>query len=204
MITAGSRRTMIGRSLGGNVASIVSALIAAAVASLVAVLGHWQWRRQQASAAAQRYRAERASALKELWEKLNDHSTATRLARLDAEEFYRNVQDLNVFLIRRSPFLTDAEKELARLYLESIYAFRVRVEKSRDRAAREAMVTTGRLDRVGKLMGAVEAGQDVQRLEDALAAHVRDAMSGREPDLDIGRIRSELSTGPGAGADTGG
>ena len=112
-------------------ATIVPATIAAAVSLLVAFLGHWQWRRQQAAAAADRYHAERADALKELWNKLNDHSTAARIARLDSEQFYRNIQDLNFFLIRRSPFLTESEKDLAHLYLESIYAFRI---KERERA----------------------------------------------------------------------
>ena len=114
-------------------ATIVPATIAAVVSLLVAFLGHWQWRRQQAAAAADRYHAERADALKELWNKLNDHSTAARIARLDSEQFYRNIQDLNFFLIRRSPFLTESEKDLAHLYLESIYAFRIKVDKSRDK-----------------------------------------------------------------------
>lgn len=174
-------------------ASIVSAAVAAVVAALVAALGHWQWRRQQAAAAADRYRAERAAALKELWEKLNDHSTAARLSRLEPAEFYRNLADLNFFLIRRAPFLTDAEKELARRYLESIYEFRVAVENSRNRAAYDALVTSSRLGRVGELMGAVDTGERVQRLEDALATHVRKAMSGETGDVDLVRLEAELA-----------
>jgi len=181
------------------VGSIVSAVIAAAVASLVAVLGHWQWRRQQATAAAERYRAERAGALKELWEKLNDHSTAARLASEGPAEFYRNLADLNFFLIRRAPFLTDPEKDLARLYLESIYAFRVKVEESRNRAAHDALITSMRVGRVGELMGAVGTGERVQRLEDALAAHVRDVMAGKDRDLDLAGLEAELAAEPGEG-----
>ena len=175
----------------------MSAAIAAVVASAVAVLGHWQWRRQQASAAADRYRAERAAALKELWEKLNDHSTAARLASQGPEEFYRNLADLNFFLIRRAPFLTDPEKDLARLYLESIYAFRVKVEKSRNAAAYEALVTSIRLGRVGEMMDALDTGERVQRLEDVLAAHVRDAMAGKDREPDLAGLAAELAVEPG-------
>ncbi|HKS46476.1 MAG TPA: GntR family transcriptional regulator [Amycolatopsis sp.] len=41
-------------------ASIVPAIIAAVVSVLVALLGRWQWRRQRAAAAADRYQTERA------------------------------------------------------------------------------------------------------------------------------------------------
>ncbi|MGH2896981.1 MAG: hypothetical protein ACRDRL_03065 [Sciscionella sp.] len=173
-------------------ASVVSALIAAVVAMCVALLGHWQWRRQQAAAAADRYRAERADALKELWDKLNDHSTAARIARLDSEQFYRNLQDLNFFLIRKSLFLTEPEKDLARLYLESIYAFRIKVEKSRDRAAYEALVTSRPLDEVGDLTGALTSGQMVQEMENRLVSHIKDALEGKSGDIDIARLKSEL------------
>jgi hypothetical protein len=175
-------------------ATIVPATIAAVVSLLVAFLGHWQWRRQQAAAAADRYHAERADALKELWNKLNDHSTAARIARLDSEQFYRNIQDLNFFLIRRSPFLTESEKDLAHLYLESIYAFRIKVDKSRDKAASQALETTEGPRRVGEIMGAVAAGKMVQELEDRLASHIKDALEGkvRNVDVDVVRLRSEL------------
>jgi hypothetical protein len=172
--------------------SVVSAAIAASVSLLVAFLGHWQWRRQQASAAADRYQAQRAEALGELWDKLNDHSTAARLAQLDAAQFYRNVQDLNFFLIRRSPFLTESEKELARLYLESIYAFRVRVEESKDKAAHEALLTSVPLHRVGELMGALASGDVVQDLENRLASHIKDALRGKAGEIDVVRLRLEL------------
>lgn len=172
--------------------SIVSAIIAAVVTALVALLGHWQWRRQQTAALADRYRAERADVLKELWDKLNDHSTGARIARLDSAQFYRNLQEVNFFLIRRAPFLTDAEKDLARLYLESIYAFRIEVEKSRDRAAFEALVTSRTLDDVGSLMGALDAGRAVQDVENRLASHIKSALEGKAEDVDVRRLRAQL------------
>ncbi|MFI5584330.1 hypothetical protein ACIA5G_04795 [Amycolatopsis sp. NPDC051758] len=174
-------------------ASVLSAIIAAAVASLVALLSHWQWRRQRAATAAEHYRAERAEALKELWSVLNEHTTAARIAELGPEEFYRHLQELNFFLIRRSPFLTEQEKDLARLYLEGICAFRIRVERSRNDAARKAMITTGKLGRVGELIGAVEAGQLVQDLEDRFAAHIGAAMRGGTSDPDVTELRSRLT-----------
>lgn len=174
-----------------NVA-VVSSIIAAVVALTVALLGHWQWRRQQAATAAARYRTERADALAELWSKINDHSVAARIAQLDAGRFFQSVQDLNFFLIRRAPFLTESEKDAARLYLESIYAFRVLVEKSRNRAARREMESTGRLGRVGEIAGAVESGKLVQRVEDALAGYIRGALDGTAVELDTTRLRAEF------------
>ncbi|EOD65247.1 hypothetical protein [Amycolatopsis vancoresmycina] len=173
-------------------ASVVSAIVAAVVALLVAALGHWQWRRQRAATAAEQYRLERAEALKELWSVLNEHATAARIAELGPEEFYGHLQALNFFLIRRAPFLTEPEKDLALLYLEGICAFRIRVERSRNKAARAAMITTARLGRVGELMGALEAGQLVQDLEDRFAAHIGDAMRGKSKDIDVTELRSRL------------
>ncbi|MEU8638443.1 hypothetical protein AB0C38_40205 [Amycolatopsis sp. NPDC048633] len=174
-------------------ASVVSAIIAAAVALLVASLAHWQWRRQRAATAAEHYQAERAEALKELWSVLNEHATAARIAVLGSEEFYRHLQELNFFLIRRAPFLTEQEKDLARLYLESICTLRIRVDRSRNAAARETMIRTGKLGRVGELMGAVGAGQLVQDLEDRFAAHIGEAMRGRASDIDVTELRSRLT-----------
>ena len=175
-------------------ASVLSAIIAAAVASLVASAertgsgaGSGPPPRRSTTS------AERAEALKELWSVLNEHATAARIAELGPEEFYRHLQELNFFLIRRSPFLTEQEKDLARLYLEGICAFRIRVERSRNAAAREAMITTGKLGRVGELMGAARAGQLVQDLEDRFAAHIGAAMRGGTSDLDVTELRSRLT-----------
>jgi hypothetical protein len=141
-------------------------------------------RRRRSATAAEHYRVERAEALNELWSVLNEHATAARIAELGPEEFYRHLQALNFFLIRRSPFLTEQEKDLARLYLEGICAF---ASGSSDPGT--AMLTTGKLGRVGELIGALDAGRLVQDLEDRFAAHIGEAMRGGTSDLDVAELR---------------
>jgi len=173
-------------------ATIISAIIGATVASIVAFLTHWQWRRQQATAAAERYKTDRADALKELWEKVSDHSTTARMPHLSPEQFYRTIADLNFFLIRRSPFLDETEKQLARLYLEGIYSFRAEIDKSRNRAAYEALTTSRPTDEVGDLMGAIRSGDKIQELENLLSDHIGRVIAGQPSEIDITTLRNNL------------
>jgi hypothetical protein len=162
-------------------ANIISAIIAASIALIVAGLGHWQWRRQQASAISNEYNVKRAETLNVLWEKLTDHSMVAHTTKLSPGMFYRAVQDLNFFLIKGSPFLTDSEKELARRYLEAVYTLRAIVEESRDEAALDALVTSRKLDLV-EIKGSLELGSTAQRLEDALAKHIQETLLTRNLD----------------------
>jgi hypothetical protein len=51
------------------------------------------------------------------------------------------------------------------------------------------MLTTGKLGRVGELIGALDAGRLVQDLEDRFAAHIGEAMRGGTSDLDVAELR---------------
>jgi len=173
-------------------ANIISAIIAASVALIVALLSHWQWRKQQASALADLYNAKRAETLNALWEKLNNHSVTARTARLSPDKFYEAVQDLNFFLISGSPFFTTSEKELARRYLEAVYALRARVDESRNKAAYEALLSSRSMAEVGEIMGALELGSAAQHLEDSLAKHIQETLTGKRNYIDIEKIELEI------------
>jgi len=170
------------------VSEVWTAVVAAAVGSLgtvaVAAFGYRQWRQQQRALAAQDFERERAAALRELWTVLSDQNAATRrIETLRAQEFYAAVRDLNTFLVRTAPYLTAEEQELARLYLETLFDVRGAVEARRSAAAREELVTTGRLRNVGRLAGVLDLGEAAERIETRLVSHLGDALAGRGPAL---------------------
>jgi hypothetical protein len=181
------------------VSDVWTAVVSAAVGSLgtiaVAALGYRQWRQQQSAAAAQEFDKERAAALRELWSLLSDqNATSRRVDALRAQEFYAAVRDLNTFLIRTAPYLTTEEQDLARLYLETLFDIRAAVEERRSAAAREELVTTGRLRDVGRLAGALALGEAAQRIETRLVGHLGDALAGRGTELT--RAEVEALRGP--------
>jgi hypothetical protein len=173
--------------------AVYSAVVSATVALLVAFLGHWQWRRQQATTASARFTDKRADALVSLWEKIGVNSALARAESLRPSQFYEAMQDLNFFLIEKSPFLTDAEKGLARDYLSAVYSLRAKVDESRDEAARWAMTLTNAETEVGELADALDVGVRAETLAKELGEHIKKVLSGRPSRVDPEEVEKKVA-----------
>ncbi|MET8220672.1 hypothetical protein [Streptomyces hirsutus] len=91
---------------------------------LATAAGLWQWQRAQAREARANFRTQRVEALKDVWEALSDLEEAQRtsIARRDtsaAPETGRLTQ-VNLLLLRRSPFLRPDEQEWAQAFAQHV------------------------------------------------------------------------------------
>ncbi|CAM5364479.1 hypothetical protein STENM36S_08687 [Streptomyces tendae] len=91
---------------------------------LATAAGLWQWQRAQAREARANFRAQRVEALREVWEALSDLEEAQRLSLTRREppaaaEASRLTQ-VNLLLLRRSPFLRPDEQEWAQAFAQHV------------------------------------------------------------------------------------
>jgi hypothetical protein len=91
---------------------------------LATVAGLWQWQRAQARDTRATFRAQRVEALKEVWEALSalEEAQRTSIARRDpsATPEASRVTQVNLLLLRRSPFLRPEEQEWAQAFAQHI------------------------------------------------------------------------------------
>ncbi|MDU8996420.1 hypothetical protein [Streptomyces mirabilis] len=86
--------------------------------------GFWQWQRTQAREARATYRAQRVDGLREVWEALSSFEEAQRMsmAHPDAatEPEAGRLAQINLLLLRRSPFLRSDEQEWAQAFTQCL------------------------------------------------------------------------------------
>jgi hypothetical protein len=87
--------------------------------------GLWQWQRAQAREARANFRTRRVEALSEVWEALSalEEAQRTSVARRDpsaATGANRLLTEVNLLLLRRSPFLRPDEQEWAQAFAQHV------------------------------------------------------------------------------------
>ncbi|WP_406486574.1 hypothetical protein [Streptomyces sp. NBC_01563] len=91
---------------------------------LATAAGLWQWQRAQVREARATFRAQRVEALKEVWEALSDLEEAQRtsITRQDpsASPETSRLTQVNLLLLRRSPFLRPDEQEWAQAFAQHV------------------------------------------------------------------------------------
>lgn len=91
---------------------------------LATAAGLWQWQRAQAREARANFRTQRVEALREVWEALSDLEEAQRTSviRRDppAAAGASRLTQVNLLLLRRSPFLRPDEQEWAQAFAQHV------------------------------------------------------------------------------------
>ncbi|MFJ7496838.1 hypothetical protein ACIQZB_37955 [Streptomyces sp. NPDC097727] len=91
---------------------------------LATAAGLWQWQRAQAREARASFRVQRVEALREVWEALSDLEEAQRISisRRDppAAADAGRLTQVNLLLLRRSPFLRPDEQEWAQAFAQHV------------------------------------------------------------------------------------
>ncbi|WP_432166602.1 hypothetical protein [Streptomyces sp. bgisy031] len=91
---------------------------------LATLTGLWQWRRVQAREQRAEFRVQRVEALKEVWEALSDLEESQRSSILvteyDDQEVTNRLTQVNLLLLRRSPFLRPDEQEWATAFARHV------------------------------------------------------------------------------------
>ncbi|MFF2045067.1 hypothetical protein ACFVVX_32100 [Kitasatospora sp. NPDC058170] len=91
---------------------------------LATAAGLWQWQRAQAREARANFRAQRVEALREVWEALSDLEEAQRTSVVHpdppATAGTSRLTQVNLLLLRRSPFLRPDEQEWAQAFAQHV------------------------------------------------------------------------------------
>ena len=155
------------------------------VGTLVALLvGYRQWRQQSRSSRRTQYREERARTLQELWDRLQTAHLQFRTGLdqgPDEKDVRIQLQELNVFIIKRSPYLETDEVGLARRYLDSVARLTRLMKNTKDPRLRDNYEITGPLFVPGDLTELLEASREFESLYNQLRLRVRAAVAGEEP-----------------------
>jgi hypothetical protein len=91
---------------------------------LATAAGLWQWQRAQTRETRANFRTQRVEALREVWEALSDFEEAQRtsITRQDppAAVDASRLTQVNLLLLRRSPFLRPDEQEWAQAFAQHV------------------------------------------------------------------------------------
>jgi hypothetical protein len=91
---------------------------------LATAAGLWQWQRAQARETRANFRTQRVEALREVWEALSDLEEAQRTSitrqDLPAAVDASRLTQVNLLLLRRSPFLRPDEQEWAQAFAQHV------------------------------------------------------------------------------------
>ncbi|SCK35241.1 hypothetical protein H181DRAFT_02899 [Streptomyces sp. WMMB 714] len=83
--------------------------------------GLWQWQRAQAREARAQFRTQRVEALREVWEALSDLEEAQRTSLTGGPAVADpRLTQVNLLLLRRSPFLRPDEQEWAQAFAQHV------------------------------------------------------------------------------------
>lgn len=112
------------RSLAGMVSDTVAVGVLTFLGTgMATAAGLWQWQRAQAREAKAHFRTQRVEALKEVWEALSDLEEALRASLTGGPEVADadvRLRQVNLLLLRRSPFLRPDEQEWARAFAQHV------------------------------------------------------------------------------------
>ena len=127
--------------------TILPASIALVGTIVVATVGYRQWKRQQELARYGSFLAERQTAYKELWERLERAHLYVRPESFERDEFQELIRAVNIHMIAAGLLLKDGEKERVNRYLQALEALgrclaTAAAGRARDEA-RDSMYATG-------------------------------------------------------------
>lgn len=155
--------------------TLLAVIIPAALAligTVITVIVQMRQPKQDKRAEAQAQSlAEKQAVYKELWEKIEAvHVAARRAEHLSAEDFNRQLADVNSLIMTKSLFVDKQDWDLANRYLKAVRTFKEMVEATGDALLQEEVASTGEYavespHSIAELVGAM---QEVNRLRDAL------------------------------------
>jgi hypothetical protein len=117
------------------VEKLAPALIALIGTLLVALIGFYQWRRQQQRAKQADYISNRRKAYEELWNKLEAINLELRDDRMKNPTLYSQLKEANTFFLQHSLYLDEQEQKTINDYIEALHRVRSLLYTSGDEDA---------------------------------------------------------------------
>lgn len=117
----------------------------------------------------------KAAVYKSLWSKIEELHILVRIHDLDSQTFDKNIQDLNIFIIRNSLDIDEEDKQLANDYLEGLYKLKALVQASGSEQEKRSVEKTGTLapDRFQSAIELQQLVEQVAALRDRLYQRFR-------------------------------
>lgn len=111
---------------------VLPAVIGAVGALLVALLGFYQWRKQQERSRRTDFDTARRKAYENLWGKLEEVNLRLRDQRAKNSTLHAQLKDANTFFLQNSLYLEDDEQESINKYISALHHLRSLVYTSSD------------------------------------------------------------------------
>lgn len=155
------------------------ALVGLAGTLLVALLGFYQWRKQQSAVRRADYTAAKSKAYEGLWNKLEEINLQLRDNRGANPMLYAQLKDANTFFLQHSLYLQADEQELINRYITALHRLRTAIYTSGDEdvAAAWEKTWTGVPPELDLEIG--QASKQVDAIRQDILSRVKKVVSAR-------------------------
>ena len=103
---------------------VLPAVISAVGALLVALLGFYQWRKQQKHSRLSDFDTARRKAYENLWSKLEEVNLRLRDQSADNRTLHTQLKDANTFFLQNSLYLEESEQGFINDYISALHHLR--------------------------------------------------------------------------------
>jgi hypothetical protein len=126
-------------------------------------IGYRQWKRQQDIARNNAFLADKQSAYKNFWNKIEEAHIKIRTRKFNPREFDNCLREVNSFYLKHSLYLEEQDRDLSNRYLEAIFGQKILIERSKDENAKRQIGKTARLD-----ISPYEGAEGIRMLDDEI------------------------------------
>jgi len=126
---------------------LVTPVLALLGTLLVAALGFYQWKKQNANPNRDANAAARREAYEGLWKRLEEINLELRkTTREEAASLSNQLRSINEYFLSHSLYFDDADQAIIDRYVRALHLVRSLIDKSDDPALKEKYHTTGSYD----------------------------------------------------------
>jgi len=165
-----------------NFSTLLPAILGFLGTLLVAFLGYRQWKRQHSLTRAGSVLAEKQSAYKTIWGKLEAVHLFVRSERFNQSRYLELVREVNVEMMQSGLLLERGDKALVNDYLQALRVLAETIDQQADESlrndVRDTLYTTAELptEVMEKASGLRDAYQDAEQKREALIQRFRKAI----------------------------
>ncbi len=159
-------------------------LIAAVLAFIGTVLGvyfaHMRWLREKSLERYSLYEAERQSAYRELWQRVESLNIMIRVQEVTEQDFLSHLQDLNSFILANGIYLEDQDRVLANEYTRAVFSFSSAVNEAEKEGFELPLGTTQEMPKevVSNIKEVADAQQKALTLRAKLLNRIKGIVGG--------------------------
>jgi hypothetical protein len=136
---------------------------------LVALLGFYQWRKQNANPNRAANAAARRDAYEGLWKRLEEINLELRKTGSKPPSLSDQLRSINEYFLGHSLYFDDADQAIIDKYVSALHIVRSAIDESGDAKVEEDYNTTGSFN-PSKFMPLIEATEEMQKYRSIIKA----------------------------------